>query len=105
MKTPSKRHDVGPSFAAELAGQFNRELAVGAKIWFWRTLPFGPVLETTIRGAAFVSDAQVPVAFIAGVAGYVSIFHITPPLEAQRPFVNFANIAESETRHGDRVTR
>jgi hypothetical protein len=84
----------GFAFAKELIEQFNRESPVGTAVWYWKTLLFGPVLETTVREPAMVvlegdSNAGVPVVFLAGVAGYVSLFHVTVPLESQRDYVSF----------------
>jgi len=84
--TPEQRakHD------RDVIENFDREFPVGTVVWFWTTLPMGPVKETKIRGGVLIADSGQPVCFVKGVAGYVSIYHIFPVDEARRPYLTFA---------------
>ncbi len=74
-----------------ITDDFNRAHPVGSACWYWSSLPSGPVLQTCIRGPAFVSDAGEHVCWVYGVSGYVSIWHVTEPKEAQREHVSFVS--------------
>ncbi len=103
-----KRRDLSGGRGKEAAEEFNRKHPVGSPVWYWQTLTFGPVLETTVREPAYVippgqSNAGMPVAFLAGKAGYVCIFHVTEVREDQRAHVKFVTpgtSAESDERRG-----
>jgi hypothetical protein len=63
-------------------------------VWYWQTLPFGPVIETTIRSTAIVidegnSNPGMVVCYLQGVSGYVSVAHVTAMKEDQRGSVTF----------------
>ncbi len=59
---------------------FNARHAVDEVVWYWRTLPAGPVTETRIRLAAYVlstGDGRAfPVCQLNGVAGPVAVCHV-----------------------------
>lgn len=74
-----------------ITDDFNRAHPVGSPCWYWSTLPFGPVRETRVRGEAFVACSGEHVCFVEGVSGYVSIWHVTEPKEAQRQHVQFVS--------------
>ena len=74
-----------------ITDDFNRAHPVGSECWYWSTLPFGPVRETRVRHEAFISDSGEHVCFLDGVSGYVSIWHVTEPKEAQRQSVKFVS--------------
>jgi hypothetical protein len=88
----SGRYHVSHEFAAEIVEDFNRQSPVGTPVWYWRDLWNGPVLETQVREAAYISDAGIPVVFLEKVSGYVSVFHVTVPLERQRTYVKFYQV-------------
>jgi hypothetical protein len=75
-----------------ITDDFNRAHPVGSPCWYWVSLPFGPVRETRVRTAAMVACCGHHVCFVDGVAGYVSIWHVTEPKEAQREHVSFVSV-------------
>jgi hypothetical protein len=95
MKSPAKRRRqlLTPAQAAEhaqkIVDEFNQRFPVGSRIWFFRTLPFGPVVETTVRGEAFTSDSGHAVAFLQGISGFVYCLHVWPVDESRRQDMNF----------------
>jgi hypothetical protein len=87
-----KHHAPGGLHYAEIVRDFNRRFPVGATVWYWLRLPFGPVVQTTVRGPAFMiaetnSNAGMPAVFLTGVAGYINLFHVTELKEEQREAV------------------
>lgn len=76
----------------KITDDFNRAHPVGSACWYWTTLPLGPVRETRVRGEAFVAESGEHVCFVEGVGGYVSIWHVTEPKEAQRGHVRFVSV-------------
>jgi site-specific DNA-cytosine methylase len=74
---------------AKILEYFNRAFPVGATVWFWKTLPFGPVQETSVRGEAFWADSGEPVCFLKGISGYVSIWHVQSVDESGRGDLTF----------------
>jgi len=95
MKSPVKRRRqlLSPAQVAEhaqkIAAEFNQRFPVGSRIWFFRTLPFGPVVETMVRGEAFTSDSGHAVAFLQGISGFVYCLHVWPVDESRRQDMNF----------------
>lgn len=73
--------------AQAMAERFNREFPVGTHVWYWQSLPFGPVVETFVRSEAFVSHGGDPVAFLHGVSGYVHTEHVQAIDEPRRAAV------------------
>ena len=73
----------------KIVDEFNARFPVGTRVWYWKTLPFGPVVETTVRGPAFTSDAGLSVCFLTGISGYVSTMHVREIDESRRQDLNF----------------
>jgi len=73
----------------KIIDDFNRRFPAGTDIWYWRTLPFGPVLQTAIRHGAWFLSSGEPVCLVVGVLGCVSIWHIEPIDESRREDINF----------------
>lgn len=48
---------------------FNGYYPVGSRVWYWSSLPFGPVKETVIKRGAFFADSGEMVCFLEGVSG------------------------------------
>jgi hypothetical protein len=69
--------------------EFNERFPVLTRVWFWKVLPFGPVLETKVRGEAFVADSGMPVCFVEGYRSYVSIFNVQEVDESRRGELTF----------------
>jgi hypothetical protein len=68
----------------KILADFNARYPVDTVVWYWTTLPFGPVKETKIRcGAWFIPSGQF-VCKVDGVAGGVSIWHIREVDESRR---------------------
>lgn len=89
MTTTRKRRQIlTPEQRAEHDQQsvdgWNARFPVGTTVWYWHSLPFGPVTETTVRADAFIAYSGEPVCFLKGISGYVSVFHVFPPDEARR---------------------
>lgn len=85
LLTPEQRADQ----ERDTIQDFNHRFPVGKKIWFWKTLPFGPVIETTIREEAYIADSGHCVCLLQGISGYVSIWHIQPIDESRRADLAF----------------
>lgn len=60
------------------ARDFDKRFPVGTEVWFWRSLPKGPKVATTISKEAFVAASGDVCCFVAGVSGYVGCDFITP---------------------------
>ena len=68
---------------------FNKTFPIGTKVWYFTTVPFGPIKETTIRGKAWLLKSGHPVCKVLGVSGGVSILHVKPVNESLRPSLTF----------------
>jgi len=73
----------------QIIADFDAAYPVGSRVWYWKALPFGPVLETTVRGGAFIADSGEAVCFIEGVSGCVSVWHVHTIDESRRQDLNF----------------
>jgi hypothetical protein len=77
-----------PKLAKRQVELFNRNHPVGSRVWYWQSLPHGPVLETKVRYPASLLPSGMPVAMVEGVSGYVGIDWICPVDEDRREAVN-----------------
>lgn len=82
-KRAKKGRTIDGPTAQDACDKFNREFPVGTVVEYWSTIPFGPKRETKVRGEAFVAASGDEVCFVAGVAGYVSIWHVRAVETAQ----------------------
>lgn len=74
----------------QIIDAFDQQFPVGTSVWYWQSLPFGPVTETKIRYGAWFLDCGEPVCKVEGKGGGVSIWHITAVDESRRDQINFA---------------
>ena len=89
-KLCKEQYNLTVEKARKCVDDFNRKFPVGTAVWYWRS-KFGPVQETSIRDAAFLSDADMPVVFLNDVSGYVCIYCVTEPRENQRAEIVFVD--------------
>lgn len=73
----------------EIIDKFNAKHPIGKTVWYWTTLPFGPVKETKIRCSAWIIPSNAIVCKVDGVSGGVSIFNITEVNESHRDKIKF----------------
>lgn len=86
--TPQQRAD----HEAQILADFNQRFPVGSIVWYWVTMPHGPVQETRIQQPFFMlpscfpdgSNSGHPVTFVKGRRGYVSGWHIHEVDESRR---------------------
>ena len=72
-----------------ILNEFNTRFPVGTRVWYWKTLPFGPICETTVRREAFTADSGQAVCFLQGFSGYVSVSHVQAIDESRRKDILF----------------
>src|SRR5688572_733300 len=85
LLSPEQSHERD----AKLIADFDSSHPVGSNVWYWTSLPFGPVRETTVRRSACIMPSGEPVCFVDGVSGCVSIWHISAVDESRRSQINF----------------
>lgn len=73
----------------KIIADFDRRFPVGSRIWFWTSLPSGPVLETTIQRGAFVARSGDVVCFLDNFSGFVSIWFVQEIDESRRADLQF----------------
>ena len=83
--TPQQRRD----HEARILADFNERFPVDSVVWYWVTLPHGPVQETIIQQPFFIlpqglSNEGQPVTFVKGRRGYVSAWQIQEVDESRR---------------------
>jgi len=76
----------------DIIDKFNAEHPIGKVVWYWSTLPFGPVKETKIWDSAWALPSDEIVCKVDGIAGGVSIFHITDVDESRRDIMNIEKL-------------
>lgn len=65
-----------PEAVQKTCDEWNARHPTGTPVRYWEVLPFGPIFDTTTRGAAFVAASGDPVVMLTGKSGFVSIWHI-----------------------------
>jgi len=80
----------------EIIDKFDAQYPIGKTVWFWTTLPFGPVKETKIRDSAWVIPSDLILCKVDGVSGGVSIFHIAEGDDSRRDQIRFVDRLEGK---------
>jgi len=72
---PERKFQAGQ--AKRMVRKWNAAWPPGTAVRYWNR--YGdPPIETATRGEAFLSAAGLPVVFVVGISGYVSLFHVLP---------------------------